>query len=441
MRSLEWPCGISAAPKGPVALGRHALRFFRGPIVRSATAALLMAACWPTEICAIDASCAWYPLADANGQGVDGTVRALAVWDDGSGPALIVGGDFSNAATTPAGFVAKWDGTTWSAFGTGLDAPVFDLAVFDDGSGETVWATGLFSGRVARYDAGTDSWNVVGTPAANVGDSFAVFSEGLPGTGTPQLFLAGMDSVSGDDWPSFEVLEAGDWTSAADFQNSAGGTLAAAYALPERAGLSNQLAIGGIFADIGPLLDLHNVARWDGTTWHRFCDLSGFDCGTNGPVSALASPIAPTTIDLFIGGSFSEAGGQAASNIARWTSVMGEPWSTLGAGTDNRVRDLLSSEIDGTERLWAVGWFQNADGQPAPRIAAWDGAWSAPATGPSGNVEVIADFDGPRFPRALYVGGNFTFVGSTPASRIARFECGLFRDGFESGDTSRWVVP
>jgi hypothetical protein len=43
--------------------------------------------------------------------GVNGIVNALVVHDDGSGPALFVGGDFSSACGTAASHVAKWDGT------------------------------------------------------------------------------------------------------------------------------------------------------------------------------------------------------------------------------------------------------------------------------------------------------------------------------------------
>lgn len=51
------------------------------------------------------------------GNGLNGTVRALLAFDDGSGPALFVGGDFTTAGGIPANHIAKWDGDHWSALG------------------------------------------------------------------------------------------------------------------------------------------------------------------------------------------------------------------------------------------------------------------------------------------------------------------------------------
>jgi len=53
------------------------------------------------------------------GAGVNGDVRALAVYDG----ALIVGGVFTAAGGVPGTrAIARWDGSAWSALGTGVDA-------------------------------------------------------------------------------------------------------------------------------------------------------------------------------------------------------------------------------------------------------------------------------------------------------------------------------
>jgi hypothetical protein len=49
------------------------------------------------------------------GSGLDGTVRALAVFDDGSGAALYATGTFTTAGGVPANNIARWDGASWSA--------------------------------------------------------------------------------------------------------------------------------------------------------------------------------------------------------------------------------------------------------------------------------------------------------------------------------------
>jgi trimeric autotransporter adhesin len=81
----------------------------------------------------------------ANSQFAD--VAAMAVFDDGSGPALYVGGSDFRPSGGPTCSVAKWDGTAWTAVGQNLGGRVWDLAVFDDGSGPA-----LFSGGTAQPD-------------------------------------------------------------------------------------------------------------------------------------------------------------------------------------------------------------------------------------------------------------------------------------------------
>ena len=69
-------------------------------------------------------------------------VYALEVFDDGTGPALFAGGEFTTAGGVSANRIAKWDGTSWSALGSGLGSYVYALEVFDDGTGTALFAGG-----------------------------------------------------------------------------------------------------------------------------------------------------------------------------------------------------------------------------------------------------------------------------------------------------------
>lgn len=104
------------------------------------------------------------------GSGVS-QVLSMAVFDDGTGEALYVGGRFDRSADgTPLLSVAKWDGNAFSAVGAGFPSPndVRGLAVYDDGTGAALYATGTFTAdaggsvirRFAKWD-GT-SWSQVG---------------------------------------------------------------------------------------------------------------------------------------------------------------------------------------------------------------------------------------------------------------------------------------
>ncbi len=102
-------------------------------------------------------------------------VLHMTTWDDGSGPALYVGGRFQIAGgATVSQNVAKWDGTSWSSMGDGFDADVQELVVFDDGTGEALYAFGNFTmsgttvvNHAAKWNG--SSWEPVGTGAnANI---------------------------------------------------------------------------------------------------------------------------------------------------------------------------------------------------------------------------------------------------------------------------------
>src|SRR5262249_29149675 len=115
--------------------------------------------------------------------GVDGTVDALLAFDDGTGPALYVGGGFMVARLSTARGVARWDGRVWSGVGGGLgdDASTsvaHALAVFDDGTGRALYAGGSFGaqGSAARWNG--RRWTpLAGAPFTSI-QALAVFDDG-----------------------------------------------------------------------------------------------------------------------------------------------------------------------------------------------------------------------------------------------------------------------
>ena len=96
-------------------------------------------------------------------------VGALAVFDDGAGPALYAGGVFTSAGGVSANRIARWDGSGWSALGSGIDAgpfgtTVYALASFNDGAdahpdlyvgGDFSSAGGIPSLGIAQWFGGT----------------------------------------------------------------------------------------------------------------------------------------------------------------------------------------------------------------------------------------------------------------------------------------------
>ncbi|MBI1382534.1 MAG: hypothetical protein GC161_15770 [Planctomycetaceae bacterium] len=119
-------------------------------------------------------------------EGLNGAADSLTVHDDGSGESLVVGGSFSVAGTLQAVRVARWNGASWSAMGGGLTGPPSSLLPADLGSGVRLWAAGAFGGFVANWDGA--SWTSQ-SPTVN---TTAIALAAGPGAGAPALYVGGL---------------------------------------------------------------------------------------------------------------------------------------------------------------------------------------------------------------------------------------------------------
>lgn len=344
-------------------------------------------------------------------QGLDGTVEALAVFDDGSGAALYAGGRLESAGGQPASRVARWDGNAWSPLGSGVDGGPFpriaSLAVFDDGSGAALYAGGAFTGaggapasHIAKWDG--NSWSPLGSGVNGVVRALAVFDDG---SGTA-LYAGGAFTGAGGA-PASHIAK---WDGAS-WSPLGGGTGGEVHALAVfDDGTGAALYAGGWFSSAGGVA-ASMIARWDGSAWSPLG--SGLGGGESPPiVEALAVYDDGSGAALYAGGWFNSAGGQPAGRIARWD---GGTWSALGNGMDVLfnawVRTLAVFDDGSGAALYAGGRFEYAGDQAANNIAKWDGsAWSPLAGGLDGEVGALTAFDGGSGP-GLFAGGDFTGAG------------------------------
>ncbi len=93
--------------------------------------------------------------------GANGNVSAAAVDDSGN---LYIGGGFPQAGGLTVNYVARWNGSSWSAVGPGLNSTVNALAVSEG----TLYAGGAFTtagGSAANYIAQWDgtNWSALGS--------------------------------------------------------------------------------------------------------------------------------------------------------------------------------------------------------------------------------------------------------------------------------------
>jgi hypothetical protein len=132
----------------------------------------------------------------ALGSGMDYKVLALAV----SGTNLYAGGSFTTAGGVAANYIAKWNGSTWSALGQGMNGDVYALAV----SGTDLYAGGFFtcatnagpSAIIVNYIA---KWNGTAWSALGVGMSSIVYTVAVSGT---DLYAGGWFTYATNTGPS-----------------------------------------------------------------------------------------------------------------------------------------------------------------------------------------------------------------------------------------------
>jgi len=179
--------------------------------------------------------------------------------------------------------------------------------------------------------------------------------------------------------------------------------------------IGTDLYVGGTFTQAGGA-PANRIARWNGSGWDTLGN------GVNSFVNAMA------VIDgtLYVGGNFTLAGGLSANRIAQWN---GSGWSSLvGTGIENGVNNgVFALKVLGSD-LYVGGNFTQAGDQAANYIARWNGsAWSSLGSGTGNGVsnfvnalEVLGS--------DLYVGGNFTKAGGQTVNYIA-----LWRNNAWSG--------
>lgn len=246
----------------------------------------------------------WFGL-DAQLDLFTNSLWALKTWDDGTGDALYVGGNYVDAGGAGGpDFIAKWDGAAFSPVGgtiagAGIPLIVLDIEVFQGElyiAGRFASVGGVAASHIAKWDGST--WSPVGS--------------GITGTQVIQLGVA-------DDGNGEALYAGGNFT-------QAGGVPAA------------------------------NIAKWDGSTW------SALGSGTTSTVQAIAGFDDGNGPKVYVGGSFTGAGGQTVNGIATWN---GSAWAPVGSGVGDIANESVFDLFPNGDRLTVSGSFQSIDGQPA----------------------------------------------------------------------------
>ena len=339
-------------------------------------------------------------------------LNAMIVFDDGSGPALYVAGDFTWVAGVPARNVVRWDGSSWSAVGNGVSDSLTTLAVFDDGTGPALYATTTepFDDRVVKFDGA--SWSTVGTVQG--GDAYALcaYDDG----GGPELYVGGtFDMVDGSTVAhALARFDGVAWNAVGSdsiigsvfdlivFDDGSGPVLACGGSgLPNNVPSSTKVSTWDGVAWVGPdpltikdpvhalgirtaagqpqLLaaergqfpSISSVSALEGGDWRK---LGGPSRNFNGDVNALTEVDLGAGPVVYAGGTFSGAGDKLFEpdevRVLRVARLLTD-WAPVGDGLNGPVEAMLIHDDGNGEALFVAGDFSHAGGRRVNNIARW----------------------------------------------------------------------
>jgi hypothetical protein len=204
-----------------------------------------------------------------------------------------------HTSEVPMGYVARWDGQTWTVLGQGLDrVNIFGLAVSPAGqvyvSGEQPSTPEGNSSYLAQWDG--ETWTPITTSAQST-------IQGITFDKTGRLYA----------YSQSNVIASWDGTAWKTITDSLSGEAPAVYDMASDG--EGRLCIGGSFEAVSGL-PARNIACWDGSSWQALGD------GTNERVNALAFDPGG---DIYAVGFFTEAGGAPADHAARWDGKVWHP--------------------------------------------------------------------------------------------------------------------
>ena len=307
--------------------------------------------------------------------GMSGGTPSVLALNYGADGTLYAGGNFTNAGSSGADYIAKWDGASWAVLksATSINGIVRAIATGPDGriyvGGDFTNADGIAAADyIAVYNPTADTWAALGTGAGNLAVyalAFDTLGRLWAGGGFPSMGgVANTQSIAvwnGTAWASVGTVAGG--TSIVNVLRSDG-----------RGGMY----AGGNFTAIGAVT-IKNVGHWRAVTSAWVAMATTMNAGVYGMAVAPGG-------DLIVSGDFTTIDGQTVAYIARNN---GSGWFDMASGFNLGAYWL---EFDRAGMLYAGGAFTTAGGFTLPdKGARWNGSsWLPLDTNFPGSATVFA---------------------------------------------------
>jgi len=273
---------------------------------------------------------------------------------------VYVAGQFTTAGTVSANNIAKWNSNTrtWSALGSGITGSIASIAIDSLNNvytvGQFTSAGGVSAKNIAKWNPNTSTWSALGSGLNNDVESIAIDS-------LNNVYVAGYFTSAG----GVPVNYIAKWNPNTSIWSALGSGLGPSgidiYSIAIDS--VDNVYVGGQFTSAGGI-SVNNIAKWNSNTnvW------SALTSGINFYVISIAID---SVDNVYVGGQFTTAGGVSANNIAKWNPNT-STWSALGTGTNTGANiNVKTVAIDSVNNVYIGGSFTSAGGVPANYIAKW----------------------------------------------------------------------
>ncbi len=186
---------------------------------------------------------------------------------------LYVGGFFTDAGgVAEADYVARWDGHSWAALGSdgaGNGALKHGVAVLAP-AGNTLLVGGYFEDAAGIQEAdylarwNGSAWSALGSDGASDGALNSAV-RGLAEVGS-DLYVGGQFTDAAG-FPQADYLARWNGSAWSAVGSSPGGYPALAYPVQSLAAVDTYLYVGGGFSYAAGISNARNIARWNGSVW------------------------------------------------------------------------------------------------------------------------------------------------------------------------------
>lgn len=349
---------------------------------------------------------------------------------------LFAGGIFTSAGGGSANHIAAWDGVGWSSPDTGVSTSFGSLPLGVYAS--RIWKVpaevprlyvgGTFqainppftssANLIASWDG--NSWSALGTGLGGGLQRIVRAIEPFDGGGGEFLYVGGNFSTAGGS-PAVGIARWNGlvWSGVGGGINPASSSVNAMTIFDDGSG--PKLYVGGTFSNAGGAAGTSFFARWTGSNWQP---VPGTIFSGGSPTSVecfcVFDPPGPVGPSLYVGGSFASANGNAqAQNIVRYDGL---GWSPIGGGVNQRVRAIAPGANKwGEPGLIVAGDFTAADGDGVSYMAWTDGVdrWEALPFGSNDSIYALHEWLSDS--GSIVVGGEFDVAGALAADCCAEF--------------------